>query len=112
MSETALVPITTEIAKLSPRQLKFLRNERNKVLALDLAKSGLDWTAKIVTNPAIVLVASFVLIETLQRYPKDEPILGSIVGTVLEGILATSALSNALGNVAGVATAALATKGV
>lgn len=104
MAETALVPVTTEISKLTPKQLRFLKGERNKALLQDLAKSGLDFTGKALANPALALVAAFVAVELLQKYPREDPIMPQMAGNVVEGVLSSSALASALGGAGGLAS--------
>ena len=39
----------------------------------------------LLTNPVVEIIAAYVLIELLQRYPANKPIIGSIAGTIAEG---------------------------
>ena len=49
---------------------------------LDLAQLRLF--EELLKNPIIELVGAFVLIETLQRHPSSNPIIGNVQGTLME----------------------------
>lgn len=48
----------------------------------DLAMINL--IGKAISNPIIELVGGFVLVETLQRFPEDRPIIGNLQGNLME----------------------------
>lgn len=51
----------------------------------DKALAAIGLVKGLLTNPVIELVGAVVLVETLQRYPKDRPIIGNIQGNLIEG---------------------------
>jgi len=69
-----MISAEEKVAKISAKkEISLARIE----LARDLAK-----------NPILELVAGFVLVETLQRYPTGRPIIGNLQGNALEGLFA------------------------
>ena len=47
-------------------------------------KAQADNLRELLHNPVVEIVAAYVIIELLQRYPSDRPIIGSVAGTVAE----------------------------
>lgn len=47
-------------------------------------KAQADTMKELLHNPVVEIVAAYVIIELLQRYPANKPIIGSIAGTVAE----------------------------
>jgi hypothetical protein len=43
-----------------------------------------DTIREMLHNPVVEIIAAYVIIELLQRYPTNKPIMGSIAGTVAE----------------------------
>jgi len=72
-----------------------------KILAdkeYNLAKISL--LKDLLKNPILEIVGGFVLVEVLQRYPKDRPIIGNIQGNLIEagltGIITVQQLAPSL----------------
>lgn len=55
-----------------------IQAQRDKTIA------AIGLVRDLVKNPIIEVVAGFVLVETLQRYPKNRPIIGNIQGDIIE----------------------------
>jgi len=57
--------------------------------AITLAKLQVqrDLLLAVLSNPVIELVGAFVLIESLQRFPSERPIIGNVQGNLLEGAI-------------------------
>lgn len=47
-------------------------------------KAQADTMREMLHNPVVEIIAAYVIIELLQRYPSDRPIIGSVAGTVAE----------------------------
>lgn len=47
-------------------------------------KAQADTMREMLHNPVVEIIAAYVIIEMLQRYPSDRPIIGSVAGTVAE----------------------------
>jgi len=80
--------------------------------AVKIAKSNerlamINTAREVLTNPVVLVVGSFILIEALQKtknqdgtYTEGRGIVGPVAGTVLEGGLATYLLSPTIGKFA------------
>lgn len=58
-----------------------------------------DVSLGLIHNPIVNLVGGFTLIELLQRYPSSKPIMGTISGTVAEGLIGGVVVAQQLANV-------------
>lgn len=65
-----MISDSVKIAKINARAARDIK-------AMELLKV-------MATNPIVELVSLYLIVETLQRYPRNEPILGTISGLALE----------------------------
>lgn len=96
---TALVPVH-DIHSMDKKQLQAWRRDNDRERQSAFVRDLLRTAGVVLTNPVFALVGGFVIIEVLQRYPRSEPIMGSVAGTVVEGALVSSTFAEALGSAA------------
>ena len=54
----------------------------------EISLARIELARDLVKNPILELIAGFVLVESLQRYPSSRPIIGNLQGNALEGLFA------------------------
>jgi hypothetical protein len=58
---------------------------KTEAVRLAEIKSNADTFRELLRNPVVEIIAAYVIIELLQRYPANKPIMGSVAGTIAEG---------------------------
>lgn len=74
--------------------------EAIKLSKIDRDREFIRELSNVLRNPAIAIVLAFVIVEALQKVyigPKKEPLMGTIVGTGLEGALIAGPMIEAVG---------------
>ncbi|KKM23367.1 hypothetical protein LCGC14_1615870 [marine sediment metagenome] len=112
MPETTALARVHNVSSMDKKQLAAWRKDQDKERRSALSNDLLRTAAVVLTHPVFALVGGFVIIEVLQRYPRSEPIMGGVSGTVLEGALVSGTFAAALGSAAAPIVAALAKGGV
>jgi hypothetical protein len=70
--------------------------KRTSEAELAQIKADQQLLSDLLKNPIIELVGGFVLVETLQRYPKSRPIIGNVQGNLIEGGIAAIIMAQQL----------------
>ena len=111
---TALVPYVethpANVSQVDKRYVKYLHDRHNKEVIVGLVNkgvdSGVDVLRLIAGNTALSLVASFTIIEALQRtyrdvdygwYIRREPLMPETAGNLLETALTAEAVLSSMG---------------
>lgn len=83
MTTKALVVSPAAARKPTSDAVRLARIEKSR--AIDEARLRL--AGDLLKNPVIELIGAFVLVEALQRFPQDRPIIGNLQGNLLEAAL-------------------------
>lgn len=67
---------------------KLRRTEIRANRDIKRSEANRDIILALVKNPVVDLIAGFVVVEALQRFPSDHPIIGNLQGDLIEAALA------------------------
>ncbi len=96
---TIYQPPALEIKLAKARERRLARANRERLMARVFDRTldtAVDMTKLFLSNPVTTLVGSYVLIEYLQKHPRENPIMPDKAGTVLEAAILTTEALNAV----------------